>query len=72
MSNNNVKNFFEQAPGTSTGGTTDNALNLGGTVKQADGTQGAFVVDATDLASAITLVNALKAIAINTGFMAPS
>lgn len=68
MSGENVDNKFEQP----VGGSTDNPLVLGGTVKGADGNQAAFVADATDLATAITLVNALKASAINTGQMAAS
>lgn len=72
MSNNNVKNFFEQTPGTSTGGTSDNVLNLGGTVVGKAGTQAAFVADGSDAATTQTLANALKAILIDTGYMASS
>lgn len=43
MANNNVDNFFEQPGGNS----TDNALNLGGTVKGKDGAQSAAIADAT-------------------------
>ena len=43
MAGENVDNFFEQT----VGGGTDNALNLGGTVKGADGTQPAAISDAT-------------------------
>lgn len=41
MANNNVDNFFEQTSGT------DNALNLGGTVKGKDGAQATAIADAT-------------------------
>lgn len=68
---NNVKNFFEH-PVNSSDNVGDNILHLGGTVVGQAGTQAAFVANATDLATAITLANALKAIAIDTGFMAPS
>ena len=72
MSNNNVKNFFEQTPGSSTGGTSDNVLHLEGTVVGKAGTQAAFVTDGVDAATTQTLANALKAIMIDTGLMAPS
>ena len=67
MAGENVDNHFQQP----VGGSTDNVLTLGGTVVGKNGTQAANVPDASDLATAITLVNALKAIAIDTGTMAP-
>lgn len=70
MSDGNVKNFFDQPlPGDNTG---DNVLNLGGTVVGKAGTQAAIIAVASDLATSITLANGLKAIAIDTGFMASS
>lgn len=68
MSSENVLNVFQQP---SDAAKKDNVLRLGGTVVGKAGTQAANVADATDLATAITLVNALKAIAIDTGQMAP-
>ena len=67
----NVLNYFEQAP-SGNGAPTDNILHLEGTVVGKSGSQFPFVADATDLPTAIALVNALKAGAIDTGFMAPS
>lgn len=67
MANENVDNYFEQPNGGS-----DNTLVLSGTVVGRNGTQAANVANASDLATAITLVNALKAIAIDIGAMAPN
>lgn len=72
MSDANVLNRFHQPEGNSAGGPKDNPLQLAGTVLQADGTQAAFIADATDPASTQALVNSLKQIMINTGLMAPS
>ena len=69
MAGENVLNAFLQ-PNSSA--PKDNVLRLQGTVTGKNGTQAANVADATDLATAITLVNALKAIAIDTGTMAPN
>ena len=68
---NNVKNFFAH-PISGSDNIGDNILNLGGTVVGQAGTQAAFVVDGSDPATTQTLANALKAIMIDTGFMAPS
>ena len=51
---NNVDNFFEQPAS----GSTDNTLNLGGTVKGADGAQPAAIVDALTAGSATAALNA--------------
>ena len=64
----NVLNSFEQPIDSDS---QDNILNLKGTVTGRNDSQAANVPDATDLASAITLVNALKAISIDLGMMAP-
>ena len=61
----NVKNHFEQ-PGSD----GDNALNLGGTVKGADGAQPAAIADATDAATAITQLNLALAALRNAGIIA--
>lgn len=68
MANENVDNYFQRTDG----GSTDNTLVLGGTVVGRTGTQAPNVPDASDLASAITLANALKVIAIDIGAMAPN
>ena len=66
----NVLNFFEQPINSDN---TDNALNLGGTVKQADGTQAAAIADpaggATVDAEARTAIIAMLAVMRNTGFI---
>ena len=68
MTGENVDNFFEQTSGS------DNALNLGGTVKQSDGTQasaianptGGATTDAEARAAIISILTVLR----NTGFIA--
>ena len=49
----------------------DNVLSLAGTVVGQNDTQASNVADASDLATAITLVNAIKDIMIDLGMMAP-
>lgn len=69
MSGENVDNFFEQ-PG---GGSTDNPLNLTGTVKGSAGVQNSAIVDAsggaTVDAEARTAINALLAVARDLGLI---
>jgi hypothetical protein len=68
MAGTTVLNRFEQT------GTDDNPLVLGGTIKQADGTQAAAIPDATGGATvdaeARTAINDLLAVMRNTGFIA--
>lgn len=68
MANENVLNRFQQPTDANK---QDNILRLGGTTVGRNGTQAANVANATDLATAQALANALKAIAIDLGMMAP-
>lgn len=70
--NSNVKNHFEQGEGTDP--IQDNPLVLGGTVKQADGTQAAAIADPTGGAvidaEARTAIIAILTVLRNTGIIA--
>lgn len=66
MSGENVDNRFEQP----VGGGTDNPLVLGGTVKQADGTQAAAIANPTDPASTQAAVISILTVLRNTGIIA--
>lgn len=68
MTSSTALNNFQQTPGPQ--GLNDNALQLGGTVLQADGTQAAAIANPTDQPSNTTAIIAILDVMRNTGMIA--